>query len=231
ARLRGGVPHHDDVVDWSADPERLHRRVPDPAGRLREEHDLGGVCGQRRRPGRGLHAVSLSADDVRTDREPEERTAARPRHARIRDVRAAAGARGVDGPVSGAVSSPARHLGGPHHGAGESAVRAGLCDGLRRRGFVSSGFGRHTAWWIAGLRRARHGSRTAGHGGAVGNGAPGDVVLPDRDAVRTGRQTPAQCRSAAIMPAGIALSDFYYILPEIVLTVGALLVLVADVLL
>src|SRR5437773_5685174 len=33
------------------------------------------------------------------------------------------------------------------------------------------------------------------------------------------------------MPAGIALSDFYYILPEIVLTVGALLVLVADVLL
>jgi NADH-quinone oxidoreductase subunit N len=32
------------------------------------------------------------------------------------------------------------------------------------------------------------------------------------------------------MPAGISLSDFYYILPEIVLTVGALLVLVADVL-
>jgi NADH-quinone oxidoreductase subunit N len=33
------------------------------------------------------------------------------------------------------------------------------------------------------------------------------------------------------MPAGISLSDFYYILPEIVLTVGALAVLVADVLL
>jgi len=33
------------------------------------------------------------------------------------------------------------------------------------------------------------------------------------------------------MPAGIALSDFYYILPEIVLTVAALAVLVADVLL
>jgi NADH-quinone oxidoreductase subunit N len=33
------------------------------------------------------------------------------------------------------------------------------------------------------------------------------------------------------MPAGIALSDFYYILPELVLTAGALLVLVADVLL
>jgi NADH-quinone oxidoreductase subunit N len=33
------------------------------------------------------------------------------------------------------------------------------------------------------------------------------------------------------MPPGIALSDFYYILPEIVLTAGSLLVLVADVLL
>ena len=33
------------------------------------------------------------------------------------------------------------------------------------------------------------------------------------------------------MPAGLSLSDFYYILPEIVLTAGALLLLVADVLL
>src|SRR6185503_9178428 len=33
------------------------------------------------------------------------------------------------------------------------------------------------------------------------------------------------------MPAGIAASDFYNILPELVLTAGALLVLVADVLL
>ena len=33
------------------------------------------------------------------------------------------------------------------------------------------------------------------------------------------------------MPPGISLSDFYYILPEMVLTAGALLVLVADVLL
>jgi len=33
------------------------------------------------------------------------------------------------------------------------------------------------------------------------------------------------------MPAGIAASDFYYILPELVLTTGALLVLVVDVLL
>ena len=33
------------------------------------------------------------------------------------------------------------------------------------------------------------------------------------------------------MPPGVSLSDFYYILPELVLTGGALLVLVADVLL
>ncbi len=35
----------------------------------------------------------------------------------------------------------------------------------------------------------------------------------------------------ALMPPGISLRDFYYILPEMVLTAGALLVLVADVLL
>ena len=33
------------------------------------------------------------------------------------------------------------------------------------------------------------------------------------------------------MPPGISASDFYYILPELVLTAGALLVLIADVLL
>jgi NADH-quinone oxidoreductase subunit N len=33
------------------------------------------------------------------------------------------------------------------------------------------------------------------------------------------------------MPAGLSLSDFYYILPELVLTVGALVLLIADVLL
>jgi NADH-quinone oxidoreductase subunit N len=35
----------------------------------------------------------------------------------------------------------------------------------------------------------------------------------------------------AVMPAGLSASDFYYILPEIVITGGALLVLIADVLL
>src|SRR4029077_5786503 len=35
----------------------------------------------------------------------------------------------------------------------------------------------------------------------------------------------------AVMPAGLSASDFYYILPELVLTGGALLLLVVDVLL
>ena len=33
------------------------------------------------------------------------------------------------------------------------------------------------------------------------------------------------------MPAGLSASDFYYLLPELVLTAGALIVLIADVLL
>ncbi len=33
------------------------------------------------------------------------------------------------------------------------------------------------------------------------------------------------------MPPGVSTTDFYYILPELVITAGALLVLVADVLL
>src|SRR5262245_39015077 len=37
--------------------------------------------------------------------------------------------------------------------------------------------------------------------------------------------------SAAVMAAGLSTSDFYYILPELVLTGGALLLLVFDVLL
>ena len=46
-------------------------------------------AGQRRRARRGLHAVALPADDVRQDREPEEREAARPEPPRVRDLRAA----------------------------------------------------------------------------------------------------------------------------------------------
>ena len=80
-------------------------------------------AGERRRARRGLHAVSLSADDVRQDREPEERAAARPEPPRVRDVRAAADSRGLDGPVSGAVPAPARDVGAAHHRAREPGVR------------------------------------------------------------------------------------------------------------
>ena len=64
---------HDDVVDRPADAERLHRRVPDPAGGVRRQQAVGGVRRQRHRARRGLHALPLSAHDVRQDREPEER--------------------------------------------------------------------------------------------------------------------------------------------------------------
>ena len=40
---------------------------------------------------------------------------------------------------------------------------------------------------------------------------------------------PVPAARDAVMPPGISLSDFYYILPEIVITVGALLVLIVDV--
>src|SRR6478735_7946491 len=58
--------------------------------------------------------------------------------------------------------------------------------------------------------------------------------VPVVDAVRHQRQPASldQRRAGkALMPPGVSLSDFYYILPELVLTGGALLVLVADVLL
>ena len=43
-------------------------------------------------------------------------------------------------------------------------------------------------------------------------------------------ELPRLAGRAALVPAGINLSDFYYLLPEIVLTVGALLLLLADLL-
>ncbi len=54
-------------------------------------------AGERRRARRGLHAVALSAHDVRQDREPEERAAAGSEPPRVRDVRAAADPGGLDG--------------------------------------------------------------------------------------------------------------------------------------
>ena len=91
--------------------ERVRRRAADPPGRLRAKHDLGRFRGQRHRAGRRLHAVALPADDVRQDREPEEREAARPEPPRGRDVRAADHPRGLDRHLPDAVPQPARHVG------------------------------------------------------------------------------------------------------------------------
>ena len=42
AGLRGHLLRDDDVVDRPAGAERVHRRVPDPPGRLRRQQDVGG---------------------------------------------------------------------------------------------------------------------------------------------------------------------------------------------
>ena len=95
-----------------------------------------------------------------------------------------------------------------HHRAREPAVR----DGVRRL--------RPDA--AAGGRR-RH-DRRAQFLAAAPCGPDGKPLAARR---RPATPPEAECTDAA----GISLSDFYYILPELVLTAGALLVLIADVLL
>ena len=112
-----GVPDHDDVVDRPAGAERVHRRAADPAGRVRRQQDLGGVRGQRRGAGRGLHAVALSADDVRQDREPEERAPAGFEFPRVRHLCAAADSRRLDRALPEAVHRSPADLGRSRRGA------------------------------------------------------------------------------------------------------------------
>ena len=98
------------------------------------------------------------------------------------------------------------NVGAAHHPAGEPAVRGEV-------------------------RRVQH--RAADRGADRRVEQPGGEVPVD-DAVRHQRQPASVDRrraGQALMPPGVSLSDFYYILPELVLTGGALLVLIADVLL
>ena len=86
------------------------------------------------RPGRGLHAVALPAHDVREDREPEEREAARPEPARDRDLRAAHHPGRLDRHLPEAVPRQARADGQRRGGARQPGVpgRRGQGRGLRR---------------------------------------------------------------------------------------------------
>ena len=124
AGLRGGLPDHDDVVDRAADAERLHRRVPDPAGRVRRQQDVGGV---RRRAAscsaRPTCSISISGRCSARSRTRRTSGCSTSSHARVRDVRAAARPGGLDGPLSGAVPAPPRDVGAAHRRARQPAVR------------------------------------------------------------------------------------------------------------
>ena len=116
---------HDDVVDRPAGAERLHRRAADPAGRVRRAARSG-----RRSPASGvvLGAAYMLYLYQRTMfgkiENPKNERLLGPEPARVRDVRAAARPRGLDGALSGAVPAPARHVGAAHHRARQPAVRA-----------------------------------------------------------------------------------------------------------
>ena len=56
-----GVPDHHALVDWPAEPQRLHRRVPRTARRIPLGAALRGVRGDRRDPVGRLHAVDGAA--------------------------------------------------------------------------------------------------------------------------------------------------------------------------
>ena len=64
------------IVARAPADEQLHRRVPDPQGRVRGELGLGGVCDRRHHPRRGLHAVAVPARLLRPVDEPRKRESA-----------------------------------------------------------------------------------------------------------------------------------------------------------
>ena len=125
ADLRRSLPDHDDVVDRPAGVERVHRRAAHPAGRVRRQQDLGRLRGERRRARRGVHALALSAHDVRQDRKSEERAPAGPELPRVRDLRAAADSRRLDRDLSEAVHRSPADLGRSRRGANQSGVSCG----------------------------------------------------------------------------------------------------------
>ena len=66
------LPGHGALLDGAAAPERLHRRVHDPAGRVRAVVLVGLLRGDRHRPRRRLPAVALPARLLRRALEPGE---------------------------------------------------------------------------------------------------------------------------------------------------------------
>ena len=170
-------------------------------------------AGERRRARRRLHAVPVSADDVRQGRESEERAAARSEPSRIRDVRAAADSRGLDGALSEAVPATGINTSVQH-----IVARVNPDYPERNASAADCGSGAPVA---AAVVAANAGAKFLASTPCDANGKP----LSSRHRRRHSEA------GVALMPAGMSVHDFYNILPELVLTGGALLVLVADVLL
>src|SRR5581483_14537 len=84
--------------------QRVRRRVPDPARRLRALAVGDGVRDERRHPGRALSPLDVRARDLRTARPRGERPASRSHGTRARRARPDRRPLPVDGPLSGPVS-------------------------------------------------------------------------------------------------------------------------------
>ena len=132
------------------------------------------------------------------------------------------------GLYSVAVPPAAGHLGAAHHRARQPAVcsqeRCGLRDPCPRGGQSGGEIPR-----VAAVRSRRQASRGSGTVRQRRRYPASRAHRPDVSG-RLGTTTGG-ARGRPLMPAGLSASDFYYILPELVLTAGALVVLIADVLL
>ena len=167
---------------------------------------MGGVRGERHRAGRGLHALALPADDVRQDREPEERTAARP------DLREFATFAPLLVLAVWIGLYPAPFLDRLDTSVGRVMARVNPTTRRRTRTPPTASAG-----------RGRVAGGVAGSGPASRRERPTARVQPpcETEAHREPQEAPT------LMPP---FSDrrTFTILPEIVLTAGALLLLVVD---
>ena len=118
ADLRDVLPDHGALVDGPPALERLHRRVLDPPGGVREELLVGVLRLHRHRARGRVPALALPARLLRRALEPGQREAAGPDLARAADARAARRPRVLDRPVSQAVLRRAAGALGEHRARG-----------------------------------------------------------------------------------------------------------------
>ena len=126
AGLRRGVSDHVDVGDRATRAERVHRRDPDPPGRLRREPLVGHCRSPRHRSRRSLPDPTLLADDAWPDRQSGQRVVARPDAEGGGDACAAGRARILDRAVSLARAQAAGDVGRTRGGARQPGLRSGI---------------------------------------------------------------------------------------------------------